>query len=158
VAELRIDPDEGPFPLSSAFPVLIATAVEWLANSGGNPSVLTAGEPLQWQIRLQRPPVVNGPDGRVLESTFNNGVLSVVGTNTAGLYHVGLESRDRPVVINPAVVGESDLASASSEPANSDAPARLAATVSWDITSIVVMAALALLLLEWRYRLAGRLP
>jgi hypothetical protein len=34
---------------------------------------------------------------------------------------------------------------------------RVAATVPWDMTSIVVMAALALLLLEWRYRVAGRL-
>jgi hypothetical protein len=156
VVELRLDPDRGPFPLSSAFPVLIANAVGWLANADGNRTALTAGEPLQWQIREQRQqPVVDGPDGRAVESTFNNGILSVTGTNTAGIYRVALESGDRMVAINPAVRGESDL-TLSSRPAPADTPARSPATAAWDITSIVVLAALALLAIEWRYRLAGR--
>jgi hypothetical protein len=158
VVELRLDPDRGPFPLSSAFPVLIANAVGWLANVESNRTALTAGDPLQWQIRgQQRPPVVNGPDGRVVESTFNDGILSVTGTSAAGIYRVALESGSRMVAINPAVRGESDLA-LSSRPANAGASARsAAAAVSRDITSVVVLAALALLALEWRYRLAGRL-
>ena len=158
IVELRIDPDQGPFPYSSAFPVLVAGAVEWLANVDANSLTVSAGEPLLWQLPGQRRrPVVTGPDGEPVESSFNDGTLSVDGTDTAGIYRVALDSGDRTVAVNPAVRGESDLTAASG-PAGVDTRSRGGdPAVSRDVTTIVVLIALLLLAAEWRYRVAGRL-
>jgi hypothetical protein len=156
IVELRVDPDAGALPLSTAFPVLIANAVEWLAGSERNPLTLVAGDPLRWHVGMQQSqPAVTGPDGRVMRSTFREGVLSFVNTQTAGTYRVRLEDGARVFVVNAAIRGESDLAMGSSQPSPGNTEANEAGLVHRDVTTPFVAVALVLLAFEWRYRLRG---
>ena len=156
VVELRVDPDAGALPLSTAFPVLIANAVEWLAGSERNPLTLVAGDPLRWQVGMQESqPTVTGPDSRVMPSTFREGVLSFVHTQTAGTYRVRLEDGAQVFVVNAAIRGESDLAMRSSEPSPGGTETNEAGLVHKDVTTPVLVVALLLLAFEWRYRLRG---
>jgi hypothetical protein len=153
VVDSRVDFEDGPFPLNAAFPVLVANAVRWLANRDVNPLTVNAGEPLRWHVNEQRAPIVAGPDGRTLPSAFNGGVLSTSATGVAGLYRIQLGSTQQAVVVNPVVDGESNL-----ESAPPPAIANIAAPVSDDvryreIATVLMLAALLLLALEWRHQL-----
>ena len=153
VVELRLDPNGGSFPFSTVLPVLVANSVDWLADRASTPETITAGEPLRWRVGAQRAvPVVTGPDGQPLPSAVANGLLTLTETSTAGVYRLQLDGGERLVTVNPATEGESDLGVLSAP-----APAQDPGTVpgaTFDASALMVMAALLLLALEWRYRTA----
>jgi hypothetical protein len=101
--------DNGPFPLSPGFPVLLANAVRWLAARDANPMAVNAGEPVRWHLKDQRSSVVVGPDGRTLPSAVNAGTLSFTQTSSAGVYRIDVEDVQHALVVNPVVDGESNL-------------------------------------------------
>jgi hypothetical protein len=157
VVELRLDPDVGPFPFSAAFPVLVANILDWLAGDG-RARELTAGEPLRLRLGPQpeRPQLI-APDGRVVDSAFSDGILSSSDTASAGLYRVRTAAGERALAINPAVRGESNLAAPAPPPEMPPASTVASSRAVTDISRWLTLAALGLLLLEWRYRAYGPL-
>lgn len=116
VVDLRLDPTVPGFALTPAFPMLVASAVEWLAARDRNAVTLVAGVPLRWVMPATSAssvpssiPAVVGPDGRPVPATFAGGVLSVVSTRAAGIYRVRADGSERTFAVNPATDGESDL-------------------------------------------------
>jgi Mg-chelatase subunit ChlD len=153
LVEIRVEPS-GEFAVSAAFPVLIANALSWLTDRDRNPATLVAGDAVQWHVGPQkRPPTVAAPDGRSVASTFTDGVLSIGRLQTSGTYRVGLDQGERTLIVNPAAGAESDLARAFSQPDLPDVePQRRAEPAFADLTAAFLVGALALLGVEWRYR------
>jgi hypothetical protein len=151
ILEVRLDSDEGPFPLSTAFPLLVSSAVGWLSHRDEDRTMLTAGEALEWNVGPQgEAPVVLGPDNRVLFSRFENGVLSLTDTRMAGTYRIRLASGDRAVAVNPAVRSGPE-AERVLRPGVFDDGAVAAAGAATDLTVLLALTALLLLTLEWLY-------
>jgi hypothetical protein len=157
VVEIRLDPDIGPFPFTAAFPVVVANILEWLADDG-RARERTAGEPVRLRLGSQtvRPQLV-APDGRVVETVFSEGVLTSSDTEAAGVYRVRTAAGEHVLAINPAVRGESNLAAPTFPPGSQAGSTVAPRRAVSDISTWLALAALGLLLLEWRYRVYGPL-
>ena len=156
ILEIRLDSDNGPFPLSTAFPLLIANAIGWLSHRGDNRTILTAGEPLQWNVGVQRQtPVVVAPDNREVPSRFANGILSVADTRVAGLYRIRLDSGDQTIAVNPAVRIDSESGDGPATPRAAGGRIAAATAIRTDLTVALALASLLLLAVEWRCGQAG---
>jgi hypothetical protein len=155
ILELGLDSTEGPFPLSPAFPMLIANAVNWLSQKNENPVAITAGEPLRWNVGGQsQTPAVLGTGNRTVPSTFANGILTLADTGTAGVYRIRLDAGYRMLAVNPAVRDESNPAAASEgRVLRADTP--VSTTPGTNLTVLLALAALAALTVEWLYGLVA---
>ena len=155
ILELGLDSTEGPFPLSPAFPMLIANAVNWLSQKNENPVAITAGEPLRWNVGGQsQTPAVLGTGNRTVPSTFANGILTLADTGMAGVYRIRLDAGHRMLAVNPAVRDESNPAAASEgRVLRADTP--VSTTPGTNLTVLLALAALAALTVEWLYGLVA---
>jgi hypothetical protein len=161
IVDIGLDLSDQAFALTAAFPVLIANAVDWLAAAGALPSEAVAGDPVRVAVvdsaSATGPAVtVTGPDGRQRATARAGSQIVVTDTSTPGIYHVHRAGDERPLAINAATDGESDLQAAG---ASADA-VPLAATsvgITDSIAAAPLLAVLALLLLagEWRFSTAG---
>ena len=142
-ADLRIPA----FPLSAAFPVLIANAVDWAAGVGMNVRAVTAGEPLEWTIVADAMPTVTDPAGRNVPLTFANHHLTVTGTHDPGIYTVIANGLSERFAVN-VPLAESDLTRATAAAAVAtrppDAPPEPIEIASW-----LLVAAIGLFAAEW---------
>ncbi len=116
--DLALDRETSDVPLSPAFPILIANAIEWLAMNDAHPNQVVAGEPLAWRLTdILRPDQVqiNGPDGRTRTARIVGNRLIFTETDVPGAYTVRTPSGEEQFVVNPAVEAESDLETAAGE-------------------------------------------
>jgi hypothetical protein len=153
IVEIRLDPQASGLGLETAFPMLIASAIEWLAVSHWNPLTVVAGEPLRWLLPgAASEPIVTGPAGERIAATFTGGVLTIAHARSAGRYRVQVDGQEKSFVVNPAVVGESDLRSVGES--GPDLNVRSLGTFQREITMFLLMAALGILAFEsyLRYR------
>ncbi|OFW31514.1 MAG: hypothetical protein A3H97_03260 [Acidobacteria bacterium RIFCSPLOWO2_02_FULL_65_29] len=158
VVEVRLDPTVPGFALTPAFPMLVASAVEWLAARDRNATTVVAGVPLRWAMAAtsvssipSSTPAVVGPDGRPVPATFAAGVLSVVSTRAAGIYRLRTDSSEQAFVVNPATDGESDLL----QKTTNDSAAHGAPEADLrerELTPFLLLAALAVLAAESQRR------
>jgi hypothetical protein len=156
IVELRFDSSASGITADVTFPLLVANAVEWLA-APHRPTVVVAGEPLRHVLPADAgEAAVSGPDGRAVPSRLIGNELVVGDTATAGIYRVRAGGRDFEFVVNPAAGSESNLANPPSETQFAPPPAALRGTDSTGMTSGLLLAALALLALEWRHRVGER--
>ena len=159
---LAIGPERSPLSATSAFPILIANVVDWLAPRNAVPSV-TAGEP----VALRAPEgipldsvAVTGPDGTSRSLVRAGEKVTLTDTNRAGLYHITSSDRrwNDALIVNPDVraakavsvpVVRRRLTTDDETPASSGVLVRVCALLAF--VSLVV---------EWRMRrrlTAGRL-
>lgn len=151
IVELRVDPAAQPLVLSTAFPILIANAVEWLAEPGRETTSIIAGQPLHFVSRTSgEPEAVVGPNGQKVGAASQNGIVTVSSTNTAGVYRF----QSREVVVNPSSSAESDLRVRANETATNEAVRHASEAAPNDLTAPLLVAALLLLAFEWHYRTA----
>lgn len=128
-------------PLSPAFPLLLANAVEWLAG----PVVVPAGEaPLLPAV--PGPVLLVGPDGRSTPVRAHDGVLALPALDRAGVYRVRGEGWERALVVTRPGGEESDLRA---PPAPPGGTARDAATRRVEVWAPLLAAAVLLLAVEW---------
>lgn len=148
---------ESDFVLSTAFPVLVANAVEWLAAQHDMPLDVTAGQPLAFTLPTadERQVRVLGPDGHPRALRRVGSQYIVADTGAAGLYRVEVNRSEHLVAVNPDVVAESNLSMLQTSPVDrTDNPPAFAraptAVAKW-----LLLLAVALLALEWRLRVQG---
>jgi hypothetical protein len=159
VVELRLDPSAG-FALESAFPMLIANSLEWLAAPRRTAVTLRAGDVLQVRpAAAQSPakhsgPVVTRPDGSVVLTSERNGTY-VTQTERAGVYRIAHGTQSNDLIVTPHVEGESDL-SAGAAPEPSTTALRPAIGTGWDATGLLFVLALTFLAAEWRLKTSDR--
>jgi hypothetical protein len=157
IVELRIDSSASHITADVTFPLLVANAVEWLAAGRHRPSVLVAGETLRHVLPAGAgEATVYGPDGRVVPSRLVGAELVAGDIATAGIYRVRTGDQNSEFVVNPAAGPESNLADQPSGTSVAPSPADLSGTDSTGMTPGLLLAALGLLALEWRHRLAER--
>jgi hypothetical protein len=156
--DVQLDLAQPDFALTPAFPILIANVLAWLTAPGELADEATAGEPLTFStpLGIQASVRVVGPDGRPRDVQRVGQQCIVADTDAAGAYRVDVNGSERSVIVNPSVDGESDLFA--SEAASFD---RYETTPRVSVNEPVaagrwmMLAALALLGLEWRLRMAG---
>jgi hypothetical protein len=162
IVEVRVDPTNGDLPLSPAFPLLIANAIDWLTARKDNLHEISAGESLNWVLppgRVGQATKVVGPNGRVLAASVAGNHLTFPATHAAGLYRVQAGDSEDPFVVNPVTEAESDLTEdlgtrAPRPGSRVDAPYLVAETMSTSETvAPFLLIALLLLGVEWWYRL-----
>jgi Ca-activated chloride channel homolog len=160
VIELRLDVTDASLAVSTAFPILIANAIDWLARRGENARELVAGGPLQWVFRERptRQPEVVGPGGRVVPS-FTTGLgLTSSSMDAAGVYVVRGGAVEERFVVNPSTASESDLTAASTATPATIARATLTSRAEQPVVMPLLLLALGMVSMEWwlRCRAAGR--
>lgn len=127
VVELRFDLSRSPLALDPGFPVLIWNAVQWLADAGWPDENVRAGE--------------------AVATTLQDGRAVIADTRAAGVYRLRAAGIEHRIVVNPAIDGESDLASAAVT--GPTLPASLPSRhPDRDVTAWFIFAALGLLALE----------
>jgi hypothetical protein len=157
IVEFRFDPAASDVTGEVTFPLLVFNAIDWLV-APRRAAVLVAGEPFQ---RFANDVdgnaiVVTGPDDRVIPMRRAGADLIVADTALAGIYRVTSDNRDVEFVVNPAVERESDLSVAPSGETSTPSTTLDERTSPTGITSGLLIAALALLALEWRHRTGKR--
>ena len=156
IVTLNADLRPAAFPLSTAFPVLIANAVEWAAGGGANPTDITAGEPLEWTLlphATPEKPGVIGPDGRAVPFTLVNQHLVVTATGSPGIYSVTGSGSPQQFAVNAATTTDRArrLSVAAFSASGPDAPA-----APFEMSTWLLVAALGLLAAEWRLSARSR--
>jgi hypothetical protein len=158
VVELGFDPARGDAPLSTAFPVLIANIVDWLAARRERALEIAAGETLQWRIggaQGQEVATVVTPDGRPLPATVAQGHLTFAATEMAGVYRIGTGGRQSLLAVNPVTEGESDLTvsiTSAIEPGDNPVPPETVVARRSEIVTPWLLLCLALVTAEWWLR------
>ena len=155
IVELRFDPDTSALALSPEFPILIATALEWVATATRNQTSVAAGEPLQWAVPGpgdSAAPLVVGPDGQTVDASVADGRLIVTRTSRAGVYRVRFPEGEREFVVNPATGGDPDVTHQAAGGADDEQE-----QFSWgnalhsEAAGALLFLALLLLSLEWHW-------
>ncbi|HTE06894.1 MAG TPA: hypothetical protein VK824_11915, partial [Planctomycetota bacterium] len=144
VVELRVDLERSSLPLTPAFPVLIANAIDWLAGRDRRPTEYSAGDPI---VRLVPPAaqdlasrpdagsrgagdtaapqtLVTGPRQEAIPTVTDGHLVTVTSSAEAGTYRLRAGALDDVFVVNPATNSESDVSAA----AGTTAVARPAST------------------------------
>jgi hypothetical protein len=155
--EFRFDSSASGIGTDPSFPLLIANAVEWLTRDEWR-SVLVAGDPLRRRMaeRASDPVVVTGPDGQVIQHRMDGVDVIATATTSAGVHHVRVGTDAVPIVVNPATAVESDLSTVSPAITSTVPQTVDAARSPVGMTAWLLVAALALLALEWRQRAGVR--
>jgi hypothetical protein len=158
IVELRIDLAASGITSEATFPLLIANAIEWLAEPRRRPTVLVAGEPLRQTLPDDAGDavIITGPNGRVVPARRSGRELVASDTAVAGTYHVNSHDQDYEFVVNPAIQRESDLSDTRVTVAPMASPALRSGPYRAAISPGLLLAALALLALEWRHRTGKR--
>jgi hypothetical protein len=146
---IQADAARSGLPLEIAFPILIANAIDWLAETNRVPTVVDAGEAVHWKARGDGL-VITTPDGRAVRIPADAGA-AFTDTETPGVYRVEHGGDSSVFVVNAATASESDLSSplvpgdAASTPG---APAARRRPI--DLFTLLVLAGLLLAAFEWR--------
>ncbi len=114
VVQFRLDVGAGDFPLNPAFPLLISSLVEWISRRAEDERDRLSGDLISWTIAGREGDDVArvvGPAGSPVPSQSNGRRVTVAATGGAALYTLHLGAASRPLVVNPATEGESDLLS-----------------------------------------------
>lgn len=110
-----------------AFPVLVARALDWLAERGGaTPRNLRAGEPLRAALGQEPRPggvTVRRPDGSAATPTVEAGTISFAGTEATGLYTVAGAGSPWHFAVNLLDADESNVNRSPAGPQASTPPA-----------------------------------
>jgi len=132
VVELNLDVTRSDLALSTAFPILIANSLDWLAAQNENPLEIAPGEPLRWMLpdTAVADVSVTGPDGRARRVQLSAGQLTMADTDVQGIYSVRTPSAEQFFVVNPSVETESDLIPDETEAASSTAKPKAATAVA----------------------------
>ena len=161
---LNLNLTSATLPLSTAFPVLIANVVDWLAARDRNHLEVTPGEP--WRATVTDAGALGdatilGPDGERLPLQVSGRHLTLTSTNDAGVYRWHGPDGDRAFVVNAETDSESDLAATDAVAAAvggstftvaPESPKASAGRVSLPaLVRILLIIALLLLLTEWWY-------
>jgi hypothetical protein len=147
VVEWRFDPERSGITAEPAFPMLVATSLAWLAPE---PEAVDAGQPLLLHVAETVTRVV-GPDGRDVVYRADGNAIAITDTDAAGAYRVATPTREISLVVNAVTASESDLSGrTTSGSLPKSGPPATAAGVS--LTTMLLIAALATLALEWRMR------
>jgi Mg-chelatase subunit ChlD len=135
------------FPLSAAFPVLIANAVDWAAGIGMNPREVSAGEPLEWTTSTDATPTVIDPAGRSVAFAVANRHLTVTDTRVPGIYTVTANGLSERFAVNvppsESNVTRTTAAAAVATPPPDHLPAPI------EIMSWLLLAAIVMFAVEW---------
>jgi hypothetical protein len=148
IVELRFDPDLSAVTGEPSFPLLVANIVAWLAPHSS--TVINAGELIRVPHADGLSAIV-GPDGREVPHRRNADEAIVTQTETAGIYRVTQRGGQRHFAVNPATTSESNL-SADRSSGPSAVPAIASAPLAINLSHVLLIAALAVLALEWRVR------
>ena len=113
IVTLNLNLRTATLPLSTAFPVLIANAVDWLAARDRHLSEVTPGEP--WRATVRDPGALGaatilGPGGERLPFLVSGRDITFTSTEAAGVYRWRGPDGERAFVVNAATDSESDLA------------------------------------------------
>ncbi len=152
VVELRVDLASSELPLLTAFPVLVANAIDWLASPDAAGTQVRAGQPLAWTVRDSRQlagVAVVGPDGRAVPAVVAARNLTVTGTGASGIYRVRGTGWRAVFAVAPDTESESDLTRRASAALDPDAPAPALRPAATPLSTALVVAALACLVAEW---------
>ena len=162
IVTLNLNVTSATLPLSTAFPVLIANAVDWLAARDRNHLEVAPGEP--WQATVGDAGALGdaailGPTGERLPLQVSGRHLTFTSTNDAGVYRWHGPEGDRTFVVNAETDSESDLAGtdtvAAAKPGSAltvapGSPETSASGVSLPaLVRGLLIGALLLLLTEW---------
>jgi hypothetical protein len=109
IVELRIDVEAPSLALSPAFPVLVASALEWVAPDAGHALGIDAGDPLRRRVPGVQSATITAPEGPAETVATRGGLLFFSRTSRAGIYRVALAGREEVVAVNAAAGAESDL-------------------------------------------------
>lgn len=151
VVVFQLDIDGSNLPLQVSFPVLVANAMNWLAEREAAPIVVSGGEPVRWNAP-QDGRVVVTPDGRTIPLGHSGARSVFTDTDVPGVYHVAGGGEPAAFVVNTSTDSESDLSAA--PPVNSSPSAPAAATAiqtRTDLFTALVVAGFLLAALEWRH-------
>jgi len=127
VVELRVDLERSALPLTPAFPILIANAIDWLASRERRPTDYTAGDPIVRPVppatadTAARAITVTGPRQETLATVTDGHLVTVTSSAAAGTYRLRAGALDDSFVVNPATGGESDVSATSSTTAEATA-------------------------------------
>ena len=148
--ELAFSADRSNIGQTPAFPILVARALEWLADRRVSALNLTVGE----LLRVPVPPgwrddvTVTRPDGFVVRVAAENGFLDYPATDKAGLYMVEGPGLAFPVAVRLLDPDESNLERPALSAKASASPMASPAAVRADVGRPVLVAGLILLSLE----------
>jgi Mg-chelatase subunit ChlD len=156
IVEFRLDVTRSDLALSTAFPILVANAVDWLAARNENPLEIESGEPLRWT--LPEAPAsdgisVTGPDGRPRHAQLLGRRLTIVETDLPGVYRVRTPASEQAFAVNAAVDSESDLIPGEAETTplvTTHAPSPLRDQTA--IATLLLLLASSVFAVEWWFR------
>lgn len=155
VVEVRVDLAASDLPLMTAFPVLVANAIDWLASPDARPAQVRAGQHLVWTVRDPRRlagVAVVGPDGGAVPAVVAARHLTVTGTDASGVYRVRGPGWSETFAVTPATESESDLTRRVTATLDPVASAPALERVAMPLSTMLIVAALACLAMEWWYR------
>jgi Ca-activated chloride channel homolog len=142
-------------PLTLSFPVLISNAVHWLSSQTDNfANQIPSGAPLRWRIpdpEMEKDVTITGPDGAVGRPSFENGVLSFLGTERTGIYTFRYGKETEKFAVNLSSDQESNIKPVFS-PTSGDlrrSEESALARTGREIWRPLLLVALAILILEW---------
>ncbi len=149
VVELRVDLERSSLPLTPAFPVLIANAIDWLASRDRRPTDYAAGDPIvrpvppggrdagapdparataaatapeaTGEARTAPEVLLTGPRQETVQTVTDGHLVTVTGNAGAGAYRLRAGTLDDWFVVNPATAEESDVGAPADSPARSTA-------------------------------------
>jgi len=136
---------ESDLPLQVAFPILISNAVSWLSGTG---LALEAGQALVVPAGPFPDAVLTTPDGSRSVLHARDGQFVVPVLARAGIYTVQFGGRTRRVAVNP-VASESVLAPPSPPAPQASSAPRDGARRPVALAPAILLAATAVLLVEW---------
>lgn len=156
VVQVHVDLASSGLSMMTAFPVLMANAIDWLASRDATPRHVPAGRPLSWTVkdpRMLEGVAVEGPDGRAVTARVAARHLTITDTASAGVYRVRGRQWTDAFAVTPDTDTESDL----TRPVTAVAQDRVATTPALDrvetpLSTLLTAVALACLMTEWWYR------
>lgn len=159
VVDLRFALDATTLPTTTAFPILLANVITWLAERESAPPQVAAGSVLQWTVPARHAVDdvrVVAPGGRAIPVHLAGRRLSVVDTLAAGPYRIEGRGWQHRLVVTAVTGGESDLRQSARPPivVPPTSAAALAGAGASDtpLGTALIVAALMLLVGEWWYR------
>lgn len=156
VVVIQLDAGRSSLPLELAFPILIANAIDWLAETTLTPVVVDAGEPVHWKTPRDGQAITT-PDGRVVPVAHSGAGAVFTDTDMPGVYRIGTGGNSSAFVVNAATASESDLSSPRvPDRAASTRAVPSATRRSADLFTSLIVAGLLLAALEWRQYCLGR--
>lgn len=148
IVAVNLDLRASAFPLTTAFPLLIANAIDWAAGADEAPLNIVSGDLLSWRVRGDQPSYeVVGPNAVKLPARQVNDRIMVADTDMPGIYRIRERGSERQVAVNAAADSESDLrAVAASSPLDS-APADVQETT--ELAPYLLIGAIILFAADW---------